>query len=76
MSKGRLERWRSALMKLYPGLGLALVFLGPYFFFQSLSFLRITDYAASTLAFLAGWALLRAGVDLTRAYLATTAEEE
>lgn len=69
MSKSRFEHWRNNLIKLYPGLGLVLVFLGPYFFFQSLSFLRNTDYAAGTLAFLSGWALLRAGIDLTRAYL-------
>ena len=76
MSKSRLERWRKSLLTLYPGLGLGLVFLGPYFFFQSLSFLHSTDYAAGTLSFLAGWALLRAGIDITRAYLATTKEEK
>ena len=76
MSNGRLDRWRNRLMRIYPVIGLVLVFLGPYFFFQSLSSLRTTDYAAGILAFLAGWALLRAGVDLTRAYLATASDSQ
>lgn len=76
MNNGRLDRWRNRWMGIYPVLGLILVFLGPYFFFQCLRFLRTTDYAAGLLAFLAGWALLRSGIDLTRAYLATTIPEQ
>lgn len=71
MSNPFRERWHSFFLRLYPGLGLLLVFLGPYFFFQCLSFLRNNDYIAGGLSFLGGWALLRAGVDLTRAYLAS-----
>ena len=62
------RRW--PLLRLYPGIGLLLVFLGPYFFFQSLSYLSKLNYTGGVIGFLAGWALLRAGIDLTRAYLA------
>lgn len=55
----------------YPAIGLLLVLLGPVFFYFTLQFLRKVDYAAATLSFLAGWSLLRAGVDMTRAHLAT-----
>ncbi len=76
MSHPLRERWQTFFFRLYPGLGLLLVFLGPYFFFQSLSFLRHNDYIAGALSFLGGWALLRAGVDLTRAYLASEPTSE
>lgn len=62
---------RPNLQRLLPIVGILLVFLGPVFFFFTLQFLRKVDYAAATLAFLAGWCLLRAGVDITRASLAT-----
>lgn len=54
----------------YVYLGLVLVFLGPIFFYFTIDFLRKVDYFAATLAFLAGWLLLRSGIDLTRAILA------
>jgi positive regulator of sigma E activity len=60
---------QSSLLRIYPLVGLLLIFLGPYFLFQSLSFLRHLNYVAAILAFFAGWTLLRAGVDLTRTAL-------
>lgn len=67
-----MERRRISLKSIVPILGIVLVFLGPLFFYAMLQFLRTVDYAAGTLAFLSGWCLLRAGVDLTRAALADT----
>ena len=61
--------WLS-LRRVAPIMGLALVFLGPFFFFSTLQFLQKVDYVAASLSFLAGWCLLRAGVDITRAALA------
>ncbi len=57
------------LKKTYPIISLILLFLGPYFFFQTLQFLQHLDYVAALLSLLAGWFLLRAAIDLIRTFL-------
>ena len=64
-----------SFFRLIPGLSIVLVFLGPYFLFQCLSFLHQGDYPSAILALAAGWALMRAGVDMTKAYLASFTKE-
>lgn len=63
-----MKSWLS-LRVIYPALSIFLVFLGPLFFYMTVLFLRKADYFASLLCFLAGWLLLRTGVDLSRAVL-------
>jgi len=63
----------SWLRKIYPFISLILVFLGPYFFFEMIGFLRNLDYIGAFLTLLSGWFLLRAGVDITRIVIASSA---
>ena len=58
------------LRDLYPLVGLLLLFSGPYFLFHCISFLQRLDYVAAAFALLAGASMLRAGVDISRAWLA------
>jgi len=59
------------ISRLYAVFSVLLVFLGPYFFYFTIHFLRKQDYTAAILTLLAGGFLLRAGVDLARTLLVT-----
>ncbi len=71
-----MQSWLARLRDLYPFVGLLLVFSGPYFLYCCIVFLRRVDYIAAAFALMAGASMLRAGVDLSRAWMATSAPSE
>ncbi|MEM1008240.1 MAG: hypothetical protein AAGJ35_04490 [Myxococcota bacterium] len=64
-------RYSHKVFPFLPWISLGLLFLAPYFLYQSLYFLDKLDYLAATLTWLSGLALLKAGVDLSRSWLST-----
>ncbi len=71
-----MRSWLERLRDIYPVVGLLLVFSGPYFLYCCISFLRRVDYVAAAFALIAGASMLRAGVDLSRAWMATSVQHE
>ncbi|MCB9640729.1 MAG: hypothetical protein H6728_03260 [Myxococcales bacterium] len=71
-----MRPWLARIRDIYPLVGLLLIFSGPYFLYSCISFLRKVDYIAATLALLAGASLLLAGVELSRAWMATSLPEQ
>jgi len=65
-----------SFFRLLPVVSIVFIFTGPYFLFQSLSFLHQGDYPSAILALAAGWILIRAGIDITKAYLASFSKRE
>ena len=67
---GRIDMQKeSPVVRMYPWLTLCLIIAGPYFFFQMVWFLRTLDYTGALFSLLAGWFLLRGGLDLARIVL-------